>query len=490
MSVTLAKGGNCPLAVAAVLVEVASQASVDVSALLLAGSGKVRSDADFVFYNQPTGPGVRLRSGEPGRPAAVQVDTAAVPADVRTIVVALSLDDGPGAPATFGGTAPPTATVRDAAGEALVTFTPNGLGRETALVLLELYRRGGAWKVRAVGQGYANGLAGIATDFGVAVDDEPTPSPEPAGAPTRPQPQARTRPQAASPTPAATPPPTQATTRPLTPTSEAPPATATTTPTPTAPLLPHEPPRSAPIPPPIPRRPVTVQPTPAPAPPPPPPPPAPAPTPAPTSASTAPLPVGAPQTGGPINLDKGRVSLRKDQTVSLVKTGAPPLTRIRMGLGWDPAKSGSSIDLDASCIAFDAQGKKVVTVWFMKLSGLDGAIAHSGDNLTGDGEGDDESIVVRLDALPARVTGLVFTVNSFLGQKFTEVSRAFCRLVDDTTDAELVRFDLSATEPRTAVLMCKLVREGPAWSMTALGRFADGRTVRKLVDPAREALGH
>ncbi|MYW00637.1 TerD family protein, partial [Streptomyces sp. SID3343] len=192
--------------------------------------------------------------------------------------------------------------------------------------------------------------------------------------------------------------------------------------------------------------------------------------------------------GGSVNLDKGRVSLRKDQSVSLVKTGAPPLSRIRMGLGWDPAKRGGSIDLDASCIAFDAQGKKVATVWFMKLSGLSGAIEHSGDNLTGEGDGDDESIVVRLDALPANVTGLVFTVNSFLGQKFTEVSRAFCRLVDDTTGAELVHFELSNTEPRTAVLMCKLVREGPAWTMTALGRFADGRTVRKLVDPARESL--
>ncbi|MYS82303.1 TerD family protein [Embleya scabrispora] len=481
MSVTLAKGGNCPLAVAAVLVEVASEAPVDVSALLLGGSGKVRSDADFVFYNQPTGPGVRLRAGAPGRPAAVQVDTAAVPADVQTIVVTLSLDDGPGAPVTFGGTVPPTATVRDTSGEALVTFTPHGLGRETALVMLELYRRGGAWKVRAVGQGYANGLAGIATDFGVTVDDEPTPPPGRAGT----QPSARPPGRAEAPPVPGDAPQTQATARPQAPTSDGP------APTPVAPLLPHEPPRPTPIPPPVPRRAATAQPTPPPTPAPPPPTPAtPAPAPAPTSAATAPLPVGDTRTAGPINLDKGRVSLRKDQSVSLVKTGAPPLTRIRMGLGWAPAKAGSSIDLDASCIAFDAQGKKVVTVWFMKLSGLDGAIVHSGDNLTGEGEGDDESIVVRLDALPPHVTGLVFTVNSFLGQKFTEVSRAFCRLVDDTTDAELVRFDLSATEPRTGVLMCKLVREGAAWSMTALGRFADGRTVRKLVDPAREALGH
>ncbi|WP_406288106.1 TerD family protein [Embleya sp. NBC_00896] len=448
MSVTLTKGGNCPLAVASVVVEVASAAPVDVSALLLAASGKVRSDADFVFYNQPTGPGVRFQAGGPGRAAAVLVDTAAVPADVQTVVVAVSLD-GPAAPATFGGTTPPTATVRDASGEALVIFTPHGLGRETALVLLELYRRGGAWKVRAVGQGYANGLAGIATDFGVSVDDDPAPTP----APTRPQP---------APTHAGPPP---------------------TPPTPAAPQPPPAPtPPTTSIPPPVPRRPVTPQPLPQPAP-------TPTPPPTPVAATPAFNAAGADTGTAPVNLDKGRVSLRKDQSVSLVKTGAAPLTRVRMGLGWDPAKTGGSIDLDASCIAFDAQGKKVATVWFMKLSGLDGAIEHSGDNLTGAGDGDDESIVVRLDRLPHNVTGLVFTVNSFLGQKFTEVSRAFCRLVDDTTDAELVHFELSNTEPRTAVLMCKLVREGPIWTMTALGRFADGRTVRKLVDPAREALG-
>ncbi|MYW04686.1 TerD family protein, partial [Streptomyces sp. SID3343] len=162
MSVTLTKGGNCPLAAASVVVEVAFGASVDVSALLLAADGKVRSDADFVFYNQPSGPGVRFQAGGADRPAAVHVDTSAIPADVDKVVVTLSLDGGPGGPATFGGTAPPTATVRDSSGDALVEFTPAGLGRETALVLLEVYRRGGAWKVRAVGQGYANGLAGIA----------------------------------------------------------------------------------------------------------------------------------------------------------------------------------------------------------------------------------------------------------------------------------------------------------------------------------------
>lgn len=449
MSVTLTKGANCSLPVTRVVVEVSAAVPVDVSALLLARSEKVRSDADFVFYNQPSGPGVRFEPGGGGRAPAVHVDLEAVPADVHTVVIALSLDTAGGrGPVTFGGVAPPTATVRDIGGEALVTFTPHGLGLETALVFLELYRRAGAWKVRAVGQGYANGLAGIATDFGVTVDDTPTQTstrtPAPSPTPTRPEPIPAPIPAPVStPTPVPNPPQpyggwAQASVEPVT----------------------HTPP-------PVPRRPAVGQP----------------PTP---SKPVAPFPVGQP--AGAVNLDKGRVSLRKNESVSLVKSGAPPLTRVRMGLGWDPAKRGGSIDLDASCIAFDAAGKKVATVWFMKLSGLGGAIQHSGDNLTGAGDGDDESIVVRLDAIPPNVAGLVFTVNSFLGQKFTEVSRAFCRLVDDTTDAELVHFELSDSEACTAVLMCKLVREGPHWRMTALGRFAEGRTVRKLVDPARDAL--
>ncbi|WP_436786745.1 TerD family protein [Yinghuangia sp. YIM S10712] len=396
----LAKGGNHPLDAVSVIVEASSEASVDVSALLLDATGKVRSDADFVFYNQPEGPGVRHEPGATGGPAVVRVDTAAVPAAVDRVVVALSLD-GSG-PRMFGDVRSLVATVRDAgSGRELVAFNPSGLGVETALLLWEIYRRGPGWKVRAVGQGYANGLAGIATDFGVRVDDAPPPV-------------------------AAVPPP--------------PPPTAW-----------------------------------APQTPPPPPPPA------------VPAPQAPPS--GPISLDKGHVTLRKNQSVSLVKTGAP-LTRVRMGLGWDPAKRGASIDLDASCIAFDARGRKIDTVWFVHLHAFNGAIAHSGDNLTGEGEGegDDEVITVDLDRLPAEVHGLVFTVNSFLGQKFTKVSRAFCRLVDARTNAELVRFELSESEPRTAVLMCKLVRRGPAWTMTALGEFANGRTVRKLINPARDAL--
>ena len=87
--------------------------------------------------------------------------------------------------------------------------------------------------------------------------------------------------------------------------------------------------------------------------------------------------------------------------------------------------------------------------------------------------------------MPAEVASLVFTITSFGGQKFTEVARAFCRLVDASTGQELVRYDLSNAEPRSAVLMAMLRRTpaGP-WEMRAIGEFHDARTVKKLVDPA------
>ncbi|RFU82425.1 TerD family protein [Streptomyces triticagri] len=398
-------GSNIPLAAARVAVDVAAPVRLDVSGLLLTADGKVRSDDDFIFYNQPSGPGVTYRSGGGSAPDAIVVDTAAVPAGIERIVVTASPD---AAGQSFQGIEP-TATVRDAdAGTALATFTPPRLGAETALVVVEVYRRGGAWKARAVGQGYANGLAGIATDFGVSVD-EPAP---------------------AAPTP--------------------------TVQTPVAPPAPAVDPRIA----------------------------APPAPPAPQAAPAAPAP-GA----GKINLDKGRVSLQKNQTVSLVKGGRPLLAQVRMGLGWEPAYRGKDIDLDASVIAYGPQRNHIESCYFGKLTILGGAVQHSGDNLTGEGAGDDETITVDLGRLPQEVTGLVFTVNSFSGQKFTEVAKAYCRLLDASTGEELVRFDLTNAEAQTGVMMAKLVRQfSGEWDMTAMGEFVKSRTVRGMVKPAARAL--
>ncbi|MFI5665886.1 TerD family protein [Streptomyces sp. NPDC051704] len=207
----------------------------------------------------------------------------------------------------------------------------------------------------------------------------------------------------------------------------------------------------------------------------------------PAAAPSAPAPAAAGT--GKINLDKGRVSLQKNQTVSLVKNGRPLLSQVKMGLGWEPAFRGRDIDLDASVIAYGPQRNHIDSCYFGKLSILNGAIKHSGDNLTGEGAGDDEVIVVDLGRLPAEATGLVFTVNSFSGQKFSEVAKAYCRLIDAASGEELVRFDLTGAEPQTGVMMAKLIRQfSGEWEMTAIGEFVKSRTVRGMVKPGSSAL--
>ncbi|MFJ9891565.1 TerD family protein [Streptomyces sp. NPDC091287] len=400
-------GSNIPLSAARVAVDVAAPVRLDVSGLLLTADGKVRSDDDFIFYNQPSGSGVTYRSGGGSAPDAIVVDTSAVPPGIEKIVVTASPD---AAGQTFQGVEP-TATVRNADdGSTLATFTPPQLGAETALVVIEIYLRNGAWKARAVGQGYANGLAGIATDFGVSVEEPAAPVAPPA------------------------------------PTAPAPVAAA-----PVAPVAAPVDPRVAP--------------------------------PAPPAAPAA--PAGS----GKINLDKGRVNLQKNQTVSLVKGGAPLLSRVRMGLGWEPAFRGKDIDLDASVIAYGPNRNHLDSCYFGKLTILNGAIKHSGDNLTGEGAGDDEVIMVDLGRIPAEATGLVFTVNSFTGQKFNEVAKAYCRLIDDASGEELVRFDLTGAEPQTGVMMAKLIKQFTGeWEMTGMGEFVKSRTVRGMVKPAAKSL--
>lgn len=190
------------------------------------------------------------------------------------------------------------------------------------------------------------------------------------------------------------------------------------------------------------------------------------------------------------------VSLSKGQTVSLKKNDGGTLTHVRMGLGWDAVKKkgffggskSQSIDLDASAVLYDAQRNVVDQVWFQQLSSKDGSVQHSGDNLTGDGEGDDESIAVYLDRLPTNVHTLVFLVNSFTGQNFSQIENAFCRLVDETTGAEIARYDLTGSGTHTAQVMAKVSREGAGWSMTAIGQIANGRTFKDLLPAINAAL--
>lgn len=189
------------------------------------------------------------------------------------------------------------------------------------------------------------------------------------------------------------------------------------------------------------------------------------------------------------------VSLSKGQRVSLEKRGGGTLTRVRMGLGWDAVKKkglfGSkkqSIDLDASALLFDAHGTLVDQVWFQQLDSKDRSVHHTGDNRTGDGDGDDESIQVDLSRVPAGVNTLVFTVNSFTGQNFSQIQNAYCRLLDETAgDSEIARYELTDSGSHTAQIMAKVSRDGAGWSMTALGIPASGRTFHDLL-PAM--VGH
>lgn len=182
------------------------------------------------------------------------------------------------------------------------------------------------------------------------------------------------------------------------------------------------------------------------------------------------------------------VNLSKGQSVSLTKSSGGSLTRVRMGLGWDAVKKrglfgsrSQSIDLDASCLLFDASGRLVDQVWFNQLRSNDGAVQHTGDNRTGAGEGDDESIIVELGQLPAAVQTLVFVVNSFTGQNFSQIENAFCRLVDETNGNEVARYELTGSGTHNAQIMSKVSRDGAGWSMTAIGAIANGRTFHDLL---------
>jgi len=192
------------------------------------------------------------------------------------------------------------------------------------------------------------------------------------------------------------------------------------------------------------------------------------------------------------------VSLSKGQSVSLEKRSGEALTRVIMGIGWDvKQKKGlfgslfggnDEIDLDASCLLFSSSGESMDAVWFRQLSSTDGSIVHTGDNRTGAGDGDDEQIIVDLPKVPAGVQTLVFTVNSFQGDTFDRIENAYCRLVDDTTNQEIARYDLTGSGPHTAQVMAKLSRTGSGWSMTAIGAITSGRTFHDMMPAIVRAI--
>ena len=177
------------------------------------------------------------------------------------------------------------------------------------------------------------------------------------------------------------------------------------------------------------------------------------------------------------------VSLSKGGNVSLSKE-APGLTAVLVGLGWDVrATTGADFDLDASALLLGPDGKVISDqhfVFFNNLTSPDGTVEHTGDNLTGEGEGDDESIKVNLAGLPAQVDRIVFPVSIYDAdnrrQSFGQVSNAFIRVVNAAGQAELARYDLSEdASTETAMVFGELYRSGAEWKFRAVGQgYASG----------------
>ena len=178
----------------------------------------------------------------------------------------------------------------------------------------------------------------------------------------------------------------------------------------------------------------------------------------------------------PINLTKG-------QKVDLTK-GNPSLKHIMVGLGWDvnAYDSGADFDLDASAFLCGANGKcptETDFVFYGNLVHPSEAVKHMGDNLTGEGEGDDEQIQVELDKIPSNIDKIAFTVTIYDAEKrrqnFGQVSNAFIRIVDEDTDTELIRFDLGEDfSIETAVVVGELYKHNGEWKFNAIGSGFQG----------------
>lgn len=178
----------------------------------------------------------------------------------------------------------------------------------------------------------------------------------------------------------------------------------------------------------------------------------------------------------PINLTKG-------QKIDLTK-GNPALKNITVGLGWDVNvfDSGAAFDLDASAFLLGSNGKCTADndfIFYSNLKHSSGAVEHMGDNLTGEGDGDDEQIKVKLSDVPSDIDKIAFTVTIYDAenrrQNFGQVSNAFIRIVNGDTDEELVRYDLGEDfSIETAVVVAELYRHNGEWKFNAIGSGFQG----------------
>lgn len=179
------------------------------------------------------------------------------------------------------------------------------------------------------------------------------------------------------------------------------------------------------------------------------------------------------------------ISLKKGDTVSLVKkSGNSPLTKIHVGLGWD-VHNDIQADLDAFVVQLDQDNKVIDTVYFNHLTSDDRAIKHTGDNLTGEGDGDDEVIYVDLDKLNPRTHRIVVAVNIYQCRlTFEDVENAFVRILDRQTKEELIHYDLSQEFGKNySMLVGDIIKNGDGtWSFKAVGTATTDRNIASVRD--------
>ncbi len=168
------------------------------------------------------------------------------------------------------------------------------------------------------------------------------------------------------------------------------------------------------------------------------------------------------------------IELTSGQELGLTTDDGVPLTRLRLGVGWDKAPTAGfigtgapDIDLDASAVQF-AGGQLFDLAFYNHLETRDGSVVHLGDNTTGRGEGDDEVLDVDLAKVYGKVDTIVLFVSSYQGHTLEWIANAYCRLIDDH-DVELARYRLTGGVPQTGLVLAKLFRDGEQWKIRAIG---------------------
>ena len=183
------------------------------------------------------------------------------------------------------------------------------------------------------------------------------------------------------------------------------------------------------------------------------------------------------------------VKLSKGQGVNLKKE-APNLKRVLVGLGWDPAETSifsADIDIDASIICIDKNGKHESTVYYGALKHRSGAIIHQGDNLTGEGDGDDEQIEIILDKVPEKIEKLKVIINIYQAysrrQHFGKIKNCFVRAEDMDTGKELVRYDIDQKDfnSKTGVFVADIYRYKGEWKFKAIGEPVKVKDIDEMV---------